>query len=196
MEVIMITKKINKIKKVSYFCLTLFSTALPSTTEAMDSFFREDVGRSTARRNVIVPQQNESLLDKFMLLFQSDDANEDESQVDDHSQRYSDLKNKIIDKYEKDRPELSRFRKPIKQKEKSSNLVSTSKDFRDVTGRLGKTIKQENEDLKTLEETIIKAAGYVGKEILDDKIKDPESKSFFLELLDKGQEQVLNFINQ
>lgn len=190
------TKKINQFKKVSYFCLTLLSAALPLTTEAMDSLLRDDVERSTARRSEIVPQQSESLFDKFRLLFQSDDTGEDESQGDDPRQRYTDLKNKVIDKYEKERPGLARFREPIKREEKSSNLVSESKDFLGGARKLREAMEQENEDLKKGGETAIKALGYAGEAILDDKVKDPEAKGFFLNLLDKAKDQALSFINR
>lgn len=171
MENIMITKKINQFKKASYFCLTLLSAALPLTAQAMDSLVRENRERAISHRNLVAPKQSENLFDKLKLLFQSDDTYEEESEEDDPSQGHSDL---------------------IKRDEKSSKING----LLDYATQLREAMEQENEDLQKVQETAIKGLGYYGEAIIDDKVKNPEAKSFFLNLLGKGQKRLSNFLSQ
>jgi len=54
------------------------------------------------------------------------------------------LKNEIIDKYEKERPQLARFREPIRQEFRASNLPSSAEAFRLKAEQLRKTKEEEN----------------------------------------------------
>ena len=203
----MFTQNITGFKKVSYFCLTLFSTALPLAAPAAESLSRDFVDHPVKGGAVRVPQQPESLLDFLERgiddLFKGYNTKEDEIQrdlksppMDNHRQRYSDLKNKVIDKYEKERPELARFREPTKQEPKASNLLSAAEAFRLKAEELRKAEEAKNRKYQKDEETLVKGIFYGAKAVIDNKVKDPEAKGFFLDLIDDAKEQALELLNR
>lgn len=203
----MITKKIKEFKKVSYFCLTLFSTVLPSSTEAADSLSRDNVDHPVIGGSIRVPRQKESVLDslekKVRLLFEDYDTKDNDVErnfksppMDNHRQQYRDLHNSIVDKYTKQNPEFVRRRLPPKQENEASNLVSASEEFLRKARELREAQELENKKLQKVGETIVKSTAYGLKAVVDNKVEDPEAKGFFLDLLDKAKEQVLNLFIQ
>lgn len=200
----MITKNIKGFKKVSYNCLTLFSTVLTLAAPAAESFSKDFVDYPAKGGTVRIPQQPESILDslerRIKLLFEDYDTKEDETQrdlksppMDDHRQRYYDSKNKFIDRYEKERPQLARFRESPKQEIGASNLLSSAKAFDQSTKKLLGTMEAENQQYQKAGETLLNGAAYGAKAIIDNKVEDAEAKGFFFDLIDSTKKQALEF---
>ena len=203
----MFKKNIKGIKKVSYLCLTLFSTALSFTAPAAESLSRDYVDHPVKGGTVRVPQQPESLfgfLERGLDdLFKGYNTKDDElqrdlksPQMDSHQERYNNLKNNIIDKYEKDRPELARFRKPVKQEPKAPNLLSSAEAFRLKAEELRKVKEEENKKYQKAGEILFNGTSYGAKAIIDNKIEGAQAKGFFFGLIDSAKEQALEFLNQ
>ena len=112
--------------------------------------------------------------------------------MDDHRQQYQDLHNKMVDKYAKQNPELVRHRLATTQGKETSSLVSASEEFLRHARELKEAQEQENRKLQKVGETAVNAAAYGLKAVVDNKVEDPEAKSFFLDLLDKAKEQAFN----
>ncbi|MBX9804981.1 MAG: hypothetical protein K2Y18_04405 [Alphaproteobacteria bacterium] len=153
----MIMKKTNQLKKVSYFCLTILSAAVPSTLNAMESHSREYF---------------------------------------DHSERYPEGHNRMVEKYSKENPDLLRHKIPIEPRVKEPSLTEVTGDFLKNTKIINEKFKKENEDLGKVGEKAVKGVSYLAKEGIDSKVKDPEAKSFFLGLVDSAKEKALSFFKE
>lgn len=167
MEIKMFMKKLKEFQKVSYLCLTLLSTVCPSTTEASDSNLKDYRDQPVVRTTVRADRQG-----------------------------YRDLHNRMVEKYAIQNPELERHRLPPLQEESSSTLVTASEEFARKTEDLRKDLEKRDRELQQVGVTAVKATAYGAKELVEQKVKNPEAKSFFLELLDKAKDYGLNLFKQ
>lgn len=117
-------------------------------------------------------------------------------QMDSNQKRYNNLKSNIIDKYEKERPELARFKESAKQEPKASNLFTSTEAFCSKAEELRKAKEEENRNYQKVQETLVKGTFYGAKAIVDNTVEDPEGKGFFFDLIDNAKEQALGFFNK
>lgn len=205
MENTMITKKIKDLKKASYILLTMLSSAEAGPTISLS---RDYIDQPVVGGSIKVPYEKESLIDtlekRVKLLFEDYDTQEDEAQKDIQSpamdvneERYARLKSKIIDKYERDRPELTRFRTSSSKKNGTSivSLEKASQDFAKSVEQLRIKLEQDNKNLQESVETAVNVGSSLLEGVIDNKASDP-AKKLLLVMLDKAKREVFNFLRQ
>ena len=192
-------KNIKELKKVSFNCLTLFSTVFTLASPAADIFLKDYVDYPIKGGTVGIPQQPESILDslerRIKLLFESDDIKEDDIQrdlksppMDEHHQRYPVLNNRRVAKHEKEKPRLAQFRKPLKQENEASNLFSDAKAFYQNAKNLRDMMEVKNQQSNKFGENLFNGAIYGTKAIIDNKVEDTDVKGFLFKLIDQALE--------
>ncbi|MBW8308783.1 MAG: hypothetical protein K0M45_03965 [Candidatus Paracaedibacteraceae bacterium] len=175
----MFTKNIKDFKNVSYIFLTLLSIAKASDTASLQN---EYINYPVAGGSTEVPYERD---------IQS-------SGIDINKDRYTRLKNKIIDKYEKDRPELARFRAPTSRRNGKSalELEKASQEFATHAEHARQRSEQENEDIQKAGETAVNVGHSVVAAVIDNKVSDHAVKKVLLDTLNDAKEGILNFFRK
>lgn len=207
METIMITKNMKAIKKVSYYGLTLFSTVLTLAAPAAEFCSKDFVDHPVKGGTMKIPRQPANPFDflekEIKLLFGDHGTNKNEVEIDLQSpamdtnkERYAFVKNKIIDKYEKDRPELARFRTHSLERNKQPTLVKDTIILGTTAKRLKQKFEQDNKDLQETGETAVNIGYSLLEEGIHNNVNNPVIKELLLNGLYKAQEEFLNFFKQ
>ena len=205
MENTMFTKNIKGLKKASYLLLTLLSSA---QAETITSLSEEYIDQPVVRGSIKVPYEKESFIDslekRFKPLFEEYDTREDEVQrdiqspaMDINKDRYTHLKNKIIDKYEKDRRELARFRAPTARRNGKSalELEKATREFATRAEQARQRSKKENEEIQKVGETTVNVGHSILEAVIDNKVNDP-AKNVLLGALNNAKEGILSFFKK
>jgi hypothetical protein len=192
----MFTDKLKRLKKASYFCLTLVSTAFPSKTEAT-SLLKDYVDHPVIGGSVQVPRYDNDRVVKELekkpeLFYEKFDTKNDEVQkdinspaVDKQHHTYRDTHNAVVDKYSKEHPNLLRHKLTPKKEKQKEGLGTSTHNFLEQAKKLREKCEEENQKLKKTEETLVKGVGYVGEMAIENNVKNPQAKSFFLDILNQ-----------
>lgn len=154
----MSTKNKKVIKKLIYIGLSLYTTiSSEARANAGDHpLEREKLDFPLSRKNLV-----EEMEKKPKLLFEEYEINsEDETQKDlklppmgERERRYAKIKNKIIDKYEKEKPELARFRNSPAAKHHGQTLEEASREFMNICAGFRQEKEEEYKEIAEEEET-------------------------------------------
>ncbi len=164
----MVTENVKGFKKVSYFCLTLFSAVAPATAET-NAHLRDYMERSGGQEFSLVRKNIDSLEKRPVLLYEGYNTHKDEVQKD--------LKS----------PRMGRHREcdsdniTLKYgKIKKSNLFSRSEEFSHNAEKMKRIEERNYDDLQKTQAKVINEIDYLAKKVVHDHVKDPEIKDFFL----------------
>lgn len=198
----MIKTKIKRLKKASFFCLSLLSSTLPSTAQEAPSSLRDRVDQPVIGGNVRVPAQPESILDslekRVRLLFENDDTREDQGEnppVDPQGQSYRDTHSRMIEKYKDQIPGIEKHKLPPISEGRKPNLGTGAHEFFDSTQKLREQSEKREAELKKESEIAVEGASLIGKTLINNQVQDERAKDFFLGLLDKAKERALKLFN-
>ena len=201
----MFTRNIKDFKNASYIFLILLSIAEASDTAPLPN---EYIDQPVIGGSIEVPYGKESFIDslekRVKLLFEDYNAREDEAQrdiqspaMDANQERYTRLKNNIIDKYEKDRPELARFKTSSSRKNGKSvlELEKASREFATQAEQARQRSEKEDEEIQKVGETTVNVAHSLLEAVIDTKVNDP-AKNVLLGALNNAKEGILSFFKQ
>ena len=199
----MFTKNIKDFKNASYIFLTILSTAEAGT---INSHSQEYLNHSVKGRRLEVPYEKERLIDmlekKVDLLFENYDTQKDEIQrdikspvMDMNRENYNYLKNKVINKYEKERAELARFRTSLSKSPEKLTLSTQARGFVDLSRQLKQKLEEEEKDLQKTAELTINVGSSLLETVIEHKANN-STKKVLLDMLDKAKKGILNFFKQ
>jgi len=201
----MFTKNIKDFKNASYIFLILLSIAGASDTAPLPNGY---INQAVVGGSIEVPYGKESFIDslekRVKLLFEDYNTREDEAQrdiqappMDASQEKYTRLKNNIIDKYEKDRPELARFKTPSSRKngKSVSELEKASREFATQAEQARQRSEKEDEEIQKVGETTVNVAHSLLEAVIDTKVNDP-AKNVLLGALNNAKEGILSFFKQ
>ena len=209
----MITQKKQALKRFTYICLSLSSITLSSEAQARKGSLKDWIDHPVNGGGYIsVPRLGKNIADELEasnlmgpgskifkrseVTIKRDLSSSPRGEIKQcRAHTYSELKNEVIDKYEKQRTELERFRNSSKSKNQSPGLAAQTKQFGLVTGALEKEMEEYDKEVSDYGKTAVKIADTMAETAIKNGIKDKEGKSILIKLKENIKEELLKFFN-